>query len=502
MKKLGKLFGIIGAILLLFGIVEFLIRMSFSTYNLIHIVGGLVLLLTYGISNAASLKTGIGSRTTKYGTNAAVYIIVFLAILVMVNFVLDRHSKRFDLTESKRFSISDQTVKVLGSLEEPVELLAFFQQGEGGPVEDLLKSYDHASGMISYAFVDPVRHPEKAKEHDISQTDVIVVSCGARETQVTEPTEEEITNGIIKISKRAEKKVYFLDGHGEHDIMSEEEQGYMVARKAIENENYASEKLLLGAQEKVPEDCAVLVVSAPQKPVLESELKMIDEFLKGGGKAIFMVEPRESKELAGFLKGWGMELGDDIIVDMVIRLFAGASLGIEPIVEDYGTHAITQEFQQRTIFPMVRSVSAAMEPAEGIEVIELATTSSSSWAEQDLDNLFENSEAKQDAEERVGPVPIAAVAEDSGKGTKIVVFGDAEFANNRYFNYYYNGDLFMNALNWLAGEEDLISIRPRMARASRVQLTADQTNLIFYLSVLIIPEILLIFGIGVWWRRR
>jgi len=502
MKKLGQIFGIIGVILLLFGIVEFLIRMSFSTYNLIHILGGLVLLLTYGISNAASLKTGIGSRTTKYGTNAAVYIIIFLAILVMVNFVLNRHSKRFDLTESKRFSLADQTVKVLGSLEEPVELLAFFQQGEGGPVEDLLKSYDHASGMISYAFVDPVRHPEMAREHDISQTDVIVISCGDRETQVTEPTEEEVTNGIIKISKRAEKKVYFLDGHGEHDIMSEEEQGYIEARKAVENENYASEKLLLGAQEKVPEDCAVLVVSAPQKPVLENELKMIDEFLKGGGKAIFMVEPRESAELVSFLDGWGFELGDNVIVDMVIRLFAGASLGIEPIVEDYGTHEITRDFQQRTIFPMVRSVSAGDESVEGVNVTELASTSASSWAEKDLDLLFQNSEAKQDPGDRQGPVPVAAVAEEAGKGTKIVVFGDAEFANNRFFNYYYNGDLFMNVLNWLAGEEDLISIRPRMARASRVQLTADQTNLIFYLSVLIIPEILLIFGIGVWWRRR
>ena len=503
MKKIGQTFGIIGVILLLFGIVEFVIRMEFSLYNMIHLAGGGALLLIYGISNAATLKTSLGSRKTKYGANAIVYIVIFLAILVLVNFVLARHNKRFDLTEAKRFSIADQTAKVLESLQEPVELLAFFESGEGGPVEDLLKSYDHASDSVSYTFVDPIKHPEMAKARGITQTDVIVIACGERETQVTVPTEEEITNGIIKITRQMDKKVYFLDGHGEHDILSEEEMGFTEARKAIENENYRVEKLLLGAETKVPEDCSILVVAGPRKPVLENELKMIDAYLDGGGKAIFMVEPRQSPELVPFLEDWGITLGGDVIVDMVVRLFAGASLGIEPIVADYdGAHPITQDFQERTIFPIVRSVSAKAGTIEGIEVTELARTSDSSWAEGDVDRLFNDSEARKDEGDREGPVSIAAAAAKAAKGTRIVVFGDAEFADNRYFNYYFNGDLYMNALGWLAGEEDLISIRPRMARSSRVQLTAGQTNLIFYLSVLIVPEFLLIFGIGVWRRRR
>ena len=111
-----------------------------------------------------------------------------------------------------------------------------------------------------------------------------------------------------------------------------------------------------------------------------------------------------------------------------------------------------------------------------------------------------------------GPVPIAVVVNadlkqmNSGKkeGTaRLAVFGSVEFAQNREMEgTYYNRDLLMNTVGWLVGQSDLVSIRPRGVRASRVQFTADQGTVIFYLSVLLIPELLLIAGIAVWWRRE
>ena len=134
---------------------------------------------------------------------------------------------------------------------------------------------------------------------------------------------------------------------------------------------------------------------------------------------------------------------------------------------------------------------------------ELAKTSAGSWAETDLERLYGKSEAEFGEGDEQGPIPVAAAATGGAEGNaKVVAFGDAEFANNKYFHYMFNGDLFLNTIGWLAGQEELISIRPRMTRASRVQLTADQHRSIFYASVLIIPEILLLFGVGVWWWRR
>ena len=511
MRKMTQVCGWIGIVLFLFGVIAYLITQSFIPYVTIHLVAGALLMLVYGITNSGNMRTALGQRSTKYGANTMFVTIFVLAIVVCVNVFANNYSKRTDLTESKIFSLADQSLKVVKGLEEDVEILCFFPKGMGGPLTDLLSSYTHVSKSIQYRFIDPVREPEKAREHGINQSEMVLVRCAERETRITGGTEEEITNAIIKVSKKETKVIYYLDGHGEPDIEdSEGEEGFNVVREALENESYQVEKILLGAKQKVPEDSAVLLVAGPEKELLPAELSMIRDYLNGGGRAIFLLEPRSTPGLDVFLAEWGVVVGDDVVVDQVIRLFYGASLGIDPIVEDYGFHEITTDFQERTIFPLVRSVGPADALPEGLTVTTIASTSSESWAEGDIDRLFGSSEAEKDDRDKEGPISVALVVEGQGAaegeeeaaGTRFVVFGDAEFVNNRWIGSYFNVDLFLNTVSWLVGEEELISIRPKTKRPSRTHLTADQTNLIFYLSVLIIPELLMGCGIVVWWRRR
>ena len=198
-------------------------------------------------------------------------------------------------------------------------------------------------------------------------------------------------------------------------------------------------------------------------------------------------------------------------MDQVIRLFAGPSLGVEPIVDTYNTaHPITRDFKERTIFPMVRSVNGSSSRKEGIEVASLAQTSATSWAEKDVNGIFKQGKASMGPEDKKGPVSLGAavtanlkkIGVEKGGDAEIVVLGTADFANNRYINIYFNRDFFLNVTNWLVGQEELISIRPRAVRSSRIQLTENEGTLVFYLSFLILPEILLIMGLSVWWRRR
>jgi len=198
-------------------------------------------------------------------------------------------------------------------------------------------------------------------------------------------------------------------------------------------------------------------------------------------------------------------------VDQVIRLFAGASLGVEPIAETYSPlHPITREFKERTIFPLVRSVESADSPKDGLESTSLVKTSPTSWAEKDLDGVFKKGKASLGPEDKKGPVSIAVAVTanlkklglDRDGDAKIVVVGSAGFANNRFINIFFNRDFFLNVINWLVGQEEMISIRPRSVRSSRVQLTEREGTTVFYLSFLILPEILLIIGLAVWWRRR
>jgi ABC-type uncharacterized transport system involved in gliding motility auxiliary subunit len=523
MKKSSQIAGLCGFVLLLFGIAEFLFSREFSLFTIIHLAGGGALLLFSLAFNLGGVWSSLGERSTRYSANAVLYTVIFLGILVLANVMASRHSARKDLTEGGLFSLSDQSQKVLDNLKEDVQVLAFFQAAKGTGLEDLLKNYARYSSRFTYEFIDPVKNPEKANKHEVTTTDILVVKCGERETKIPGTSEEDITNAILKVANPAQKKIRFLTAHGERDLTGEEEQGYWVAKKALENENYEVMPLELYMIDEVPADTDVLVVAGPQKALEKNELEAIARYVERGGNALFLLDPGNSPGLDGFLAKWGVKVGSNVVVDQVFRLFYGPTLGVDPVVADYGAHDITNEFQGQTLYHMARSVDLEEPLPDGVAGVSLVKTSASSWAETDLDRFFEKSEVARSDEDLSGPVSIAvaltvqakkAAGEEAGKvetekdeaaegrEARLVVFGDADFLNNEYLSRMYNADLFLNTINWLAEEEALISIRPKATRGSRVLMTPKETRDIFYLSVLILPEALLLFGLAVWWRRR
>ncbi len=250
------------------------------------------------------------------------------------------------------------------------------------------------------------------------------------------------------------------------------------------------------------------------KPLDTHELDAIGKYLDGGGRALITFRaPRPNNEIdeTGLMKlvgQWGVDAGNDIVVDQVTRLFAAPTLGVSPLVQNYGVHPITKDFKERTIFPMCRSVTPVAKPKEGETVTALAMTGDTSWAETDIDGIFKRQEAKLDPQDKRGPIDVADAVQTSqqkpgaGKETRIVVIGSTDAGDNQWVGQLFNRDFFVNSTDWLSGEENQISIRPRQLRSSRFRLTADQFTIVFILSVLLLPELLLIVGIVVWWERR
>jgi hypothetical protein len=207
-------------------------------------------------------------------------------------------------------------------------------------------------------------------------------------------------------------------------------------------------------------------------------------------------------------------VGNDVIVDEQIQLLKGRTFTLTPFVTTYGAHPITEELSRRgtnalTTYGISRSVEPQADGKQGITPVSLAQTGPNAWAETDLESIFQHQTARFDKNDRKGPISLAVAVtanlKEMGVGqdgtARLVVFGDAVFANNQYISQYFNRDLLLNSISWLVGEEGLLSIRPRTIRASRVQFTAEQGTAIFYLSVLILPEFLLIAGVAGWWRR-
>jgi ABC-type uncharacterized transport system involved in gliding motility auxiliary subunit len=515
-RRSNGLLGLIGLILLLFAAVRLLLpRAAWAIDNFyiaVHVVGGVLALIAYLSAGLENVRTFLGERSTKYGTSAVLGSVFFIAILAALNYLAARHHWRVDLTEASVYSLSPQSKSVVANLDQDLRLQAFVEGGVNPELRDLLDSYRYASSKVSFDLIDPDRQPELAQQHGITAYNTVRVAYGETATTVTQPSEETITNAIIKVTRGTQQTVCFIEGHGEPDIDGvQDPRGLSQVKEALTNENYQVKKVLLATLEKVPDDCALLVVAGPEKPYLSHELTALETYLKGGKPALFMLPPQRGADLVPVLAQWGVKVGDDLVVDQVVRLFQGPALGLSPLVEVYDpAHEITREFRERTMFPMTRSVGADG-AKEGLAVTELVKTSPSSWAETDVNGIFQRREAVLDGADRKGPVSIAVAVEAKLKEmgvaengtTRLAAFGSVEFADNRNLGgTFFNRDLVLNTVGWLVGQTDLLSIRPKSMRASRVQFSQEQGTAIFYLSVLVLPELLLLAGLAVWWRRE
>ncbi len=502
--------GILGLTTLFFGAVAYAITQDLGFFVVANVLFGVFALIAYVASARETLGTFLGERSTKFGANAALYSVLFLGILVMANFLSARHFKRIDTTEAGVYSLSPLSAKYVKDLTQDLELAAFVETGRDPAIEELFKSYAQESAHVKYQVVDPDKSPDLAQKYNITTYGTIRVGYGDQSTLVSKGDEESVTNAIIKVTQTTKKTVCLIEGHGEPEAADADgPKAFGGFRTALESENYITKAVLLASQEKMPDECNLVIVPAPVKPYLEPELKHLKDYLQGGGRAVFLLAARRGPELVPLLADYGIRVGNDVVVDQVLRLFQGPALGVEPIVQSYGRHPITEGFTQRTIFPFTRSVDASPEKKPGIEVTSLAKTSPSSWAEADLEALFDKGQATLDPKtDRKGPISVAVAATvttkqgDKDVASRLVAFGSTEMVDNKFLNNLYNRDLMLNAVNWAVGEDKQISIRARAVRASRIALTSEQVTRIFYLSVLIAPELLLLLGIVVWSQRR
>jgi ABC-type uncharacterized transport system involved in gliding motility auxiliary subunit len=339
--------------------------------------------------------------------------------------------------------------------------------------------------------------------------------------QVKELTEEKLTNAIVKLTRREQKTVYFLIGHNERPVGGEGadgSEGFAFAKSSLENENYRVETLLLAAKGEVPEDADAVIVAGPTRPLYETEHGALDRYLERGGALLVLVDPRAKTDLYGDLERFGVEVGDDVVVDRVQGLFGRP---VSPLAAQYADHPITKDLRDATLFHVARSVRPKAE-GKG-EFTSLVLTSEASWGERDLDRFFSAGKAELGSDDLAGPVPIAvagipALAADSGEASpqpepgeegskeepeaRLVVIGDSDFASNQLISEFRNRDLFVNAVNWLIGDVEAISIRPGQARASRIELSAEQFLQIRYLSLFVLPEAIAVLGVIAWWSRR
>ncbi len=470
------------------------------------------------------IRSGGGRRAGKYGTSSILAAVLGIVILGMLGFLSTRYHHRFDVSEASVHTLSQQSTDLLAGLEQDLSITVFFNASESPPIAALLDRYAFASDRVRLRYVDPNSEPALVDELGITSEElaagIVRFKLDSGEaTTLSAFSEPDVTNAILTLVRSTGKKIYFLTGHNEREIdagpgddalVAVAAKSYGRAADALVNETYEVDSLLLASLPDVPEDASVLVIAGPTRPLLAGEIEALDRYVAGGGALLIAIDPRAQTNLYPLLASWGIRLGDDVIVDRALAVFGQATT---PMAQEYdGSHPITALLREPAIFPIVRSIELD-ESAQGAYSI-LAKTGPESWAERDLEGWRASGRAEYDERDLMGPVPIAiagspepADAAHAPHGTeqtpgRLVVFGDSDFATNEYLDALRNRDLFVNSINWLAGDVGQITVRPNVSRASSFQMTQEEFRVIQYMSLFVLPEAIAVIGVLTWWMRR
>ena len=566
LATLSAAFAVVGTLGLVLGVAVliFISDLSLYGYIILGIGGGLVL-----TSMIVSFRTVAGaaiSRRGKYGTNTLVMVSAFIGLAAVGNFLAFENSWREDVTATKQFSLFPRTADLLKDLEDEIEVKAFFVPADDEPtlrafenqVEDLLHEFDVRSTKFSYEFIDPVENPQITRGYGVTRFPSIVFENKDSGTRHLVPLsvriEQDFVTGLLIVTGQEQKVVYFLTGHGERDILDTlpDSIGFGNAFDGIVAENYDVSLLNLfldlgkqrlkrdlchleeqatgqdgGNGEPCRKKVNMVVVAGPTENLLEGEAEVLHDYLKSGGKMLFLVDPETPQTFREFLARWGIEVGEGHIIDRQRSvgdnneiLFLGSDQYLDFIPQLTGPLEITyfpgatslKPMKGVTFFPPTLDQDEEQNPDEIPTIVgtALAVTSLDSWLIKDptRNTVDTNVDLNDIFFPAVAIRALAPLGEELPPNLEdvnpasLLIFGDSDFASNRYFFTASNNDLFLNSVNWLVGDEALIGIKPKPITFRELVLTRNERDVVRYTGWLLLPALMAVAGGFVWWRRR
>ena len=534
------LLAIVGAVALLGGFALWLWADDLRTYGNYLMIAGGVILVVAALFSSVNIREALSGQRGRFAINAILMVAAFTGIVVFVNFISFHNVARADLTASKQFSLALQTAQVLENLNQNVHAVAFFvperqdQAANQQLADDLMFEFERRSSrMFTYEFIDPESDPSRAELYELSQFPSIVFqaedSGQAVVLNVPPLSEQDLTSMLLIVTGEQQKKVYFVTGHGEKDAINpdpEDGQGFAFAARGVLADSYTVDTLNLAQVGVIPEDAAVLVFPGPTRNMSIQEFDSYDAWLKNGGRAIFLVDPPAPNSVRTLLEPWGIAVGDSTIVDPGSSLFGDIR---SPLIQSghYNLQTNITRDLDTVLLPQSTPIEITVEPEKmppWVEYIPLARSTVLSWKT----NSPESETFNPAAGDQIGPYNLGVVVHACGivgeeidtvlrvagrsrecvseggtRGpTTLAIFGDSDFAGNRYSPYSTNLDFFLNAVNYVAEDYDLISIRPKPFAFRELVVTSQEFDFIRFSSWFLLPAAIGMASIAVWWRRR
>jgi ABC-type uncharacterized transport system involved in gliding motility auxiliary subunit len=513
--------------LLVSGVVR-LLQGKFDAYAQGSLALGLVSFALALILNRDEAQTWLGGRQARYGGNTLLMTVAFVAIVVMINYLVVKNpmqwKTRWDLTEEQTNTLAPETLEAIKQLPAPVKAIGFYTgnfASSQSTAQALLDNYKAESGgRFTYEFHDPNSDPTLAKEYNVTRDGTLVLSMGDQKEELNFATEQEITGALVRFAHPGKRVIYFLTGHGEKDIAASGDNSLSGVVDLLKKQNYDIQPLNLQVTTTVPSDARAVVIAGPQVPVTADEVTVLGNYLRYNANSALIVmldppvqtqaQPDEAEPLVDYLNAtWGINVQRDLVVD-----FSNSypQQPLFPLNKGYESSPITDKLLGiSTMFPIARSVvvTGTAETFPDITYSPLVKTDDGAWGETDLNSMSSAAGPTLGEGDDPGPLYLAAAAENRTDKSRMVVFGDADFAsdakfaNQSLYNLGANANLFVNSVNWATTEENLLNLTLKTPTSRSLQVVDNVTVVVIGLITVIgMPVLVLVLGGVMWFQRR
>ena len=434
-----------------------------------------------------------------------------VAVLVAVNVFVSKSPQVWDLTRAGNNTLAPQSVLAAKRLSKELVVVGLFVPGSGNgqpEAEALIALYAAQSPNVKYSSEDPTRDPAIVKKYGVTQTNTVVLDYGGKTELLLQgsQSEQDFTSALLKLESDRTPMVCWAVGDGERALTdTNQSTGYSAVATLLGNNNFAHQDVLPAAQTSIPSTCDELVILDPTSALPDAAVKAVDAYLAGGGRLLVAAEPwakdpTSTDSVNAILKPYGVAFSGALVIEGDPSRAVAQNPTI-PAVVDYGRSPITADIQGIVSFyPETTSITGT--PAAGVKAVSISSTSAGSYGIPKI-----RSDLSRQKGDLPGPFTIMQTLEQPAGGgkTRIVAVGTQAFAQNGTLppnNNDANLELILGSLQWLAGQDDLIALPPKPDRALPLSLTQDQQSTVIFITAVLMPGVIVVAGVAVWWRRR
>jgi ABC-type uncharacterized transport system involved in gliding motility auxiliary subunit len=431
-----------------------------------------------------------------------VFVVLLIALAALIAFFAREYRGEYDLTQNSRNTLTQQTRDVLAKFSAPIKVTVYAtrQDARGDArkqVQDFLAPYQRAKPNLAVTVVDPREEPKLAQAAGIRVNGESVIEYNQKSEHLTEYNEQSFINALMRLARSNERLVMTLEGHGERRLSGTANHDLGEFGKQLAIKGFKTNSLNLAVAQEVPANASMLMIANPQVDLQPAEVQKIKLYVQKGGNLLWLIDPEPLRGLQPVAEALGLTLGPGTVVDPdATRFNASPTMAI---AASYGRHAITDNFRLNTVFPFARQIGVT----EGGDwrVTRLIDVAPRGWVET---GKLDGTIAFDKARDVPGPVTIAAALERNinERTQRVVVVGNGHFASNQFLGNGGNLDLGVNMINWLAGDDALITLQPRPSVDSSLELGRGAQYVILFGFLIVLPLAFMGTGVLIWWRRR